>query len=192
MIENRFEKIYTKVISELEQGLPNSFVYHNANHTKYVLDKAEKLAHGEEVAGMDLELIKFGALYHDVGFLVDRADHESHGCQIAIKDLGKVFLSTVEVEKICGMIKATKLPQRPQNKLECIIADADLFYLGTAEYVETSQKLFLELKHFDPSIGNEEWLKIQIDFLSSHSFHTKYGKEVLEPIKQKNLEALVV
>jgi hypothetical protein len=30
------------------------------------------------------------------------------------------------------MIMATKIPQTPQNKLEEIIADADLEYLGSA------------------------------------------------------------
>jgi uncharacterized protein len=191
MTVNRFEKIYEKIISKLEHYLPDSFAYHNANHTKYVIEKAEKLALKENVTGMDLELIKFAALYHDVGFLVGIEDHERHGCQIVTRDLGKTLLTTLELEKVCGMIAATKIPQRPQNNLENILADADLFYLGTTRYKQISQSLFLELKNFDPSIDDEKWLKIQIDFLSSHSYHTKYGKEVLEPVKQKNLKALL-
>ncbi len=90
------------------------------------------------------------------------------------------------------MIAATKIPQRPKNILEKIVADADLFYLGTPDYKQYSEKLYKELKHFDPSINDEKWLKIQVNFLSSHSYHTKYGKEVLAPVKRNILNSLLV
>lgn len=191
MSEYIFEEIYKKIIAKLEQNLPGSLAYHNAYHTKYVVEMAEQLAFYENITGRDLELVKLAALYHDTGFLLHREEHESLGCQIASRDL-EGTLTTAELGKVCGMITATKIPQRPQNLMEKIVADADLFYLGTSKYKKYSQKLYLELKHFDPSINEEKWLKIQIDFLSSHSYHTDYARENLQPIKQKVLNSLLV
>lgn len=185
-----FENIYKKIISRLDQELPGSLVYHNVNHTKYVLEKAVKLAASENITGRELELIKIAALYHDTGFLLSHIEHENLGCLIASRDLQELFLDPVEIDMICGMIAATKIPQRPKNIFEKIVADADLFYLGTPNYNQFSKKLHKELKHFDPSINDEKWLKIQVNFLSSHSYHTKYGKEILEPVKIDILNSL--
>ena len=185
-----FENIYKKIISRLDQELPGSLVYHNVNHTKYVLEKAVKLAASENITGRELELIKIAALYHDTGFLLSHIEHENLGCLIASRDLQQLFLDPIEIDMICGMIAATKIPQRPKNIFEKIVADADLFYLGTPNYNQFSKKLYKELKHFDPSINDEKWLKIQVNFLSSHSYHTKYGKEILEPVKRDILNSL--
>jgi uncharacterized protein len=184
-----FEQIYKQVMVRLEQDLPEYLTYHNAHHTAFVVDKAIMLAKEENITGRDLELVKIAALYHDTGFLSGHLEHEDLGCQIAAVDLPHL-LSQDELNKVCGMITATKIPQTPHNILEKIVADADLFYLGTSNYKKFSQKLFLELKHFDPLIDDNKWLEIQVKFLSFHSYHTTYGKKILEPVKQKILKAL--
>ncbi|MFN4762976.1 HD family phosphohydrolase [Gillisia sp. Q332] len=186
-----FQDIYKKIIGKLEHELPEELAYHNAHHTKYVVEKAILLAGYENITGKELKLITIAALYHDTGFLIDHKEHENLGCQIAFRDL-QGLLNADELENICGMITATKIPQKPRNIHEKIVADSDLFYLGTTDYKKFSKKLYLELKHFDPSINEEKWLKIQVNFLSSHNYHTKYGKEVLEPVKRNNLNALLL
>lgn len=55
------------------------------------------------------------------------------------------------------MIMATKIPQSPKNKLEEIIADADLEYLGTDEAAKKADDFFKELHHLHPSLTKEEW-----------------------------------
>ncbi len=191
MTANTFENIYKKIISRLKQELPESLAYHNAHHTEFVVEKAKLLANYENITGKDLDLVKIAALYHDTGFLLNHKDHENLGCQIVSRDL-QGSLTPDELEKVCGMIIATRIPQRPRNILEKIVADADLFYLGTSNYKKFSHNLFLELKNFDPSIDEEKWLKIQINFLSSHSYHTSYGKKIIEPVKRNTLNSLLV
>lgn len=183
-----FEAIYNKVIQDLKTGLPDSLVYHNANHTKYVLIQAASIAEKEGVQGRDLTLVKIAALYHDTGFLIQREDHEELGCSIASRDLKQYDLSSEEVAKICGMIRATHIPQRPTNLHEQIVADADLEYLGTNYFDEYSKKLHRELLHLNPNLTSQKWDEIQIDFLSKHSYHTNYCKQNKEPIKRRNLE----
>ena len=110
---------------------------------------------------------------------------------IASKELPGYNFSEKEIKLVCGIINATRIPQKTHNLLENIVADADLFYLGTDKYEYFSNKLYLELKHYNPKMGKKEWLKIQLDFLRDHNFHTKYGLTILEPVKQKHLERLM-
>lgn len=183
-----FDLIYNKVILQLESELPEWLKYHNAAHTKYVIEQAESIAKQENVNGKDLLLIKIAALYHDTGFFIHREEHEILGCKIASKDLEGSFLNKEEIKKICGMISATKVPQKPSNLLEMIVADADLEYLGTNNFDEFSNNLYLELLHMNPNLSPMEWDRIQVEFISNHVYKTEYCKTYKEPIKQKNLE----
>lgn len=89
------------------------------------------------------------------------------------------------------MIMATRVPQSPQSKLEEIIADADLEYLGTEEAGNKAADFFKELKHLDPSITKTEWNKRQIAFLKQHKYFTPFCKENMEPFKLQYLAELV-
>ena len=57
--------------------------------------------------------------------------------------------SKEEIEKICELILVTKMPQKPKNKLEEIICDADLYYLGTDQFFVTADKLYKEFMRQD-------------------------------------------
>lgn len=183
-----FKEIYDKVINELETGVPGHFTYHDAAHTKYVLKQAEVIAEHENITGRDLLLVKIAALYHDIGFLQGREEHESLGCKIAGDELQGSLLTKDEIQKVCAMIKATQIPQQPKNLLEKIVADADLEYLGTNNFRRFGNKLYKEILHFDPDLNSRKWDEIQIDFLTNHTYHTGYCKKYKEPIKQQNLE----
>lgn len=186
-----FEKIYKKVMSRLEKSLPSWLHYHSPGHTRYVLDKVIFLAEKEGVSGKDLLLLKIAAVYHDAGFLIGPKDHERTGCRLAAEELKDYDLSGEDIEKICGMIMATRIPQKPKTKLEKILADADLEYLGTEKFEEFGKDLYKERQHFDAGLSLEEWNKVQVEFLSQHSYHTNYCKTYREPLKQQNLRYLL-
>ncbi len=186
-----FQKIYKKMMSRLEKSLPSWLHYHSPGHTRYVLEKAIFLAEQEKVSEKDLLLLKIAAVYHDAGFLIGPKDHEKTGCKIAAEDLQKYDLSDEDIEKICGMIMATRIPQKPTNKLEKILADADLEYLGTDKFEEFGQDLYRERLHFDPRLSMEDWNKIQVEFISNHEYHTHFCKTYREPVKQENLRHLL-
>lgn len=175
-------------MQELEQGLPEWLTYHNSEHTRYVLQQAGSIAQHENVQGRDLLLVKVAALYHDIGFLIQREDHEILGCRRASEDLKKEKFSTDEISRICDMIMATRIPQKPGNLLEQILADADLEYLGTNKFNSLSTKLYIELMHLKPDLTPRKWDEIQIDSLSSHCYHTSYCRTHRTPVKEKNLE----
>ena len=185
-----FEQIYRKVISNLENNLPTWLYYHSPEHTKYVLEKTIFLAEQERVSGRDLYLLKVAALYHDLGFIKGREEHEQKSCEIAAEELKEFDISTQENEMICKMIMATKIPQQPKTHLEKILADADLEYLGTESFPEISEDLYKELLHDRPNLSRQEWNEIQVKFLQDHSYHTNYCKVHCEAIKAAHLADL--
>lgn len=185
-----FKRIYKEVMLRLENDLPSWLTYHSPAHTLYVLEKAEFLAEQEGVTGRELFLIKVAALYHDLGFVRDREDHEDTGCEMATKELPEYDLSPEEIKKVCNMIAATRIPQNPKNTSEKILADADLEYMGTDQYEEISEKLYQEMLYFRPDLSREEWNEIQVEFLSNHSYHTKYCKQYCEAKKAEHLARL--
>ena len=189
-MKTMFTKIYEKVMSNLESNLAPWLHYHSPEHTRYVLEKAIFLAEQEGITGRDLFLVKVAALYHDLGFTKGRENHESKSCEIAAEELPEFKVTAEEIEKICSMISATKIPQQPKNLLEKVLADADLEYLGTDHFYETSEKLYQELLHSQPDLSRQDWNEVQVDFLAGHTYHTNYCKKHCEAKKAAHLAEL--
>jgi uncharacterized protein len=78
---------------------------------------------------------------------------------------------------------ATKILQTPTNKLEEILADADLEYLGTDAAAEIAHKLFKELQSINPALTAKAYNTLQIFFLNSHHYFTNYCKENKDPLR---------
>jgi len=171
-----FNSIFKDVTKLLNEKLPVYLTYHNTAHTLYVLKKAIHIAEKEKVSQADLKLIKIAALYHDIGFTVTPKEHEKESCKIAKKQLKKYQYSDNDIDIICGMIMATKIPQNPQNLLEQVLADADLEYLATSQFSLKANNLYKELRYFNPKLSINEWNSIQLKFINNHQYHTKYSK----------------
>jgi len=186
----QFETLQTFVLNRLAKELPPDITYHDLDHTKNVMAAAEKLAALENVKGDDLTRLKTAALLHDYGFLQNYAEHEKLGCEMARKLLPDYGYSNAEIESICEMIMATKLPQSPKSHLGQILCDADLYYLGTADYQKYAGKLFEEFKTYGIVTSEAEWLGRQKHFLKAHRYFTDSAKNELETNKQKNLDNL--
>ena len=86
---------------------------------------------------------------------------------------------------------ATKIPQSPQNKLEEIIADADLEYLGTDNAESQAASLYRETRSLHPGLTEEAWNEIQISFLQKHHYFTSYCKAFTEPGRSAYLAKLI-
>lgn len=190
MIE--FQQLYVRVMEDLKQNLPAYLTYHSPQHTMHVLNKTILIAREEIVSDDELFLLKIAALYHDTGYKFANENHEAESCRVAEKELTELGFGKVEIDQIAGMIMATKIPQRPQTKLERILADADLEYLGTDEYEVISNNLYTEIKHFRPGLTLPEWYDFQISFIEQHRYHTNFCIKFRENFKFENLEKLKV
>jgi len=156
-----------------------------------VYNYAIEIAKAEGISRNDLGLLKVAVLMHDAGFTQGYTGHEQISQQMAKTLLPQFEYLSDEIEKVCGMIEATCIPQRPHNLLEEIIADADLLYLGTDRFTDIGETLFEEMKVYTGLKSREEWNQIQIRFLKQHHYHTAYCHQHYEPAKQRNLELLI-
>jgi len=179
------------VMGLLRKNLSKFNYYHDIDHTLYVIDKVIEIGAHENCTETEMELLCTAALWHDTGYIYTYAGHEEESCILAKAYLPSYGYTGDEVYAICGMIMATKIPQTPQNKLEEIIADADLEYLGSADAAVKAENLFRELHHLNPLLTREQWNETQISFLQQHQFFTKYCKQNIEPVKQAYLEKLL-
>lgn len=185
-----FKTIYDKMISRLASELPDYLTYHSVDHTKYVVKKSTYIAEKENLPSEQLYLLKIAALYHDSGFLYGPANHEEKSCELARKELKPQGFTEKQLDEICEMIAATRIPQQPTSHAAEILADADLEYLGTSKFDEIGELLYLELKHFNPEFTRDAWNDIQVSFIGKHSYHTKFCKRYKEFRKAANLKRL--
>ncbi len=179
------------VINLLNNNLPLFYYYHTYEHTLYVMEKAVEIGQYENCTEPEIELLKVAALWHDTGYINTYAGHEEESCILARQYLSDHGYTTDDSDKICGMIMATKIPQSPKNKLEEIIADADLEYLGTVSAGIKADNLFKELRSINPILTKEEWNQIQVSFLQQHHYFTRFCKDNREHTKQSYLKSLI-
>lgn len=182
------------ILDKLERELSDRLYYHGIHHTLDVLYMIEELCYLENVSPHDALLLKTAALFHDSGFTISNREHEMLGCDIARTALPKYDYTPAEIEVVCGMIMATKIPQSPKTYLEEIICDADLDYLGRDDFYDIGSTLFEELKAYDVLKSEESWNRLQVDFLQKHRFFTKANRLRRAQRKEQHLlelEALV-
>lgn len=191
----RVQEAIDAILSKLERGLSRNLHYHSIAHTRDVLARTLELAEAEGIDDPeDVNLLRTAAAYHDSGFLINNRDHERLGCKLVRAELPEYGYTDDQIDRICGMIRATKVPQKPRNIYEEIICDADLDYLGRDDFYPIGQRLFKELKAFRILETEEEWNALQIKFLNGHSYWTETNKRERAEKKAaylKELEGLV-
>jgi exopolyphosphatase/pppGpp-phosphohydrolase len=168
-----FKRAKSYINARLRKDLPGNLSYHSVAHVKDVYDSAKRLAKAEGIDGEDLTLLLTAVLFHDSGFMIQSKEHEKIGCDIVQEALPQFGYTPEQIERICGMIMATRIPQEPNNLLEEIIADADLDYLGRDDFWTIGNKLFSELQMYGILQSEEEWNKLQVGFLDKHHYFTK-------------------
>lgn len=179
------------ILSKLRAELSDKLSYHGVHHTLDVLKMATEICAGENVNGHELMLVKTAALFHDAGFVKNKhAGHEREGCLIVQDALPGFGYSPRDIDVICGMIMATKIPQSPHNLLEEIICDADLDYLGRSDFYSIGDSLYEELQAYHIIQGEQAWNRLQVSFLTAHAFHTRTNILLREPVKQQYLDQL--
>jgi uncharacterized protein len=183
-----FFKAKKYILDRLKDELSPNLSYHGFHHTIDVYESAIEIAKSEGVTDeMELIMIKTAALYHDSGFVNTYKGHEAAGCDIARAILPNFNYSEDQIDIICNMIMATKIPQDPKNKFEEIIADADLDYLGRSDFDQIASTLFKELNVYANLSDENEWNKLQLSFLEKHTFFTDFAKQNRDDKKQENL-----
>ena len=156
-----------------------------------VVEAAERIARAECVTDVEsLDLLHTAALFHDVGFLSTYKGHEEAGCLYARRVLPDFDYKPTQIDTICGMIMATQIPQTPFTKLEEILCDADLDYLGRDDFEPIAHSLYDELTVREMVADELAWNRIQVSFLGSHHYWTPTAIATRQANKEEHLNSL--
>jgi len=168
------------------------FLFHNLEHTLYVVSASEEIAAAYPLSDEDKLALSLAAWFHDTGYAAqDVSDHEKESIKIAAGFLRQKNVPETIIQKTASCIEATRMPQSPKNLPEEIICDADLYHLGTDDF-ETKTRLLRKEQSglLDLDISKKEWRKTNIAFLEKHRYFTDYCRKKLEPGKKRNLAVL--
>jgi len=188
----RFDDLEEFMFDKLENELPKNLYYHSVKHTIDVVVHVEVLALEENVSDDELFLLKTAALFHDSGFLKSMHDHESMSVEVAEDILPGYGFNRDQRAIIADLILATRMPHNPKTKLEQIICDADLDYLGRPDYLNVSRNLFHEMVELKMIKNSEyDWNKLQLKFMQNHKFFTESAKRRRNLNKSKQLEKII-
>lgn len=178
-------------LNQLRGELPETLTYHNLWHTEEdVLPGSIRFAQHSGVSEEDLRLLEVAAAFHDLGFTEMYANHELVGTRIAAQVLPDLGFSERQIERIMGMIMATRLPQSPRNLLEEILADADLDVLGRADFFSRNEALRQEWANYGRETPLEQWYEGQLAFLKNHNYFTPAARMLRNETKKKNIQLL--
>lgn len=166
--------------------------YHNLAHTEGVVSHASQIGNQFRLGDRDFFIVIAAAWFHDAGYLTGAAlGHEERGANLAASFLAGDGVDEATIREVTACILATRMPQQPQTQLERIVCDADLYHLGTDEFLENNKKLRKETEwRLGRKIPKGEWRRSTIDLLETHHYHTDYCRELLEARKHENLVRL--
>ncbi|RKS50625.1 putative metal-dependent HD superfamily phosphohydrolase [Gillisia mitskevichiae] len=181
------------VLNLFKEKLPNTFIYHNYNHTKRVVKSTKELIENSEINVKEEEVLLLSAWLHDTGYTVKFDGHEEESVKIAEQFLQENNADSETIELVSKCIMATKLGTFPETKLEKIIRDADCSHLAKDYFDETSELLRQELQLLNiHNYSSEEWLAENVNlFTDKHQYFTNYASKNWKAGKDNNLSELL-
>lgn len=183
-------KLYIEAYSSTH---PCGYVFHNNTHMQDVVEATQRMSTFYKLSEKDHAIVLLAAYFHDTGYLTGGAqDHELRSAELAEKFLVAQPVSEDFRKMVSACILATKVPQNPQNLLEQIICDADLFHLGLDSFPARNKLMRKEAEWTSrATISKEEWRKSTIKFLQDQHYHTEFAQTLLKDKKEAHLQKLI-
>ena len=188
-----FSKADQFVLELFKEKLPNSYLYHNYNHTVRVVKSTKEIIENSQINVKQKEALILAAWMHDTGYTVTRDGHEEASIDIAKEYMTKEGVDAETQKLVVELIASTKMGVEPKNELECILKDADNSHFAKEYYAQTSEFLRQELlltetKKFTPAEWREENIQM---FTHKHKFYTDYAARNWKNQKDENLISLL-
>lgn len=186
------EKVKQFAENYLNSNANDHILYHDIAHTKAVVASATKLAKIHHLNEEETFIVITACWFHDAGYYNGPVlGHEKRGADIAAAFLRSSHIDDVIIDAVYACILSTKMPQQPITLLDKIVCDADLSHLATGDFSERNKLLRKETEAAtQQKISKVDWRKSTLSFLEGYSFHTEYGKTVMDAGRLKNIEKL--
>lgn len=166
-------------------------VFHNLDHTEYVVNKTKEIAGHYELSEKDMLVVFVSAWFHDTGYLfVPAATHEAKSVKVMEAFMNDYKAPDDVIAEIRDCILVTKRNVQPTNLNQQIISDADTYNFGTTDFKQTNKLVFSEWSNLNPGVKKADFDAATIRMLSQHRFYTSYCKDLLNDTKIKNMKKL--
>lgn len=177
--------------SLLPEQVSKDHCYHNLAHTIAVVESCRLLAAQHDLSKEQGDILELAAWFHDAGFTETYEGHEQASVALASSFLKDQGVEAAVIAEVNRCILATLVNHEPSDLLEKIIRDADLSNLGRADYLAILAGLRHEWEVFtDTTYTDQEWYKLNYDFLKGHSYHTSIATKLYDPQRKLNQKAL--
>jgi len=192
-------KINTDLVQEagsyvtklMADKLPDSYEYHSIDHVKYVVDSSELIGKKSGLSNDEINIVKFCAWFHDIGFIITPENNEKESVQIATEFLTSKGIDATVITQVKNCILATCIPQQPKDLISRVLCDADLRHLSDENYFERIEKLRKEMISVSgKKMSKRKFHSMSVKFFQKHEYHTDFAKKEFQPKKDKNLQLI--
>lgn len=190
----RLTDVEEDLLMKLENGLPDNLSFHNLKHTVNVSTQVELIGRAEGISDEEIILVQTAGLFHDSGFLDGYENYKQTSCYYARDMLPKYGYSENQIEDVCKLIMSARMHVSSGNKLEEILCDANLMYLGRVDCIQMMKNLAKEMVDNNVLSSEKEWFEKQIEFIKDHEFFTATARALREVSKEeqrKKMEELI-
>ncbi|MXV51968.1 hypothetical protein GS399_13375 [Pedobacter sp. HMF7647] len=173
------------------EKLPDDMYFHNLTHTQYVVNAVTEIGFYSNVSRRDMLILRIASWFHDTGYCFEYSGHEERSIGVASSFLIQHNCDDSLIEEVVNCVRATKIPQSPENLLQQIICDADMFHLSDDDFINMSDRLRKEWGcRLNKEYTDREWLETSLHLLSRHRYFTDYGQKVMQSHKLENIVRL--
>jgi predicted metal-dependent HD superfamily phosphohydrolase len=173
-----------------QDGAP-SYPYHNLEHTQMVVRDALWIGKGSNLTDRQMFIVEIAAWFHDSGFSKTYLQHEEAGAVLAATFLSLHKVDSSLIAQVADCIRATRMPQQPEDIVQEVLCDADLAYLGSNQFFVVSEKLLNEWQqHKQNDLDEIEFSMVSEGFLLRHTYFTPFARTYLNAGKKRNLELI--
>lgn len=187
----RLQDVEEEIMSKLEKELPDDLYFHSPAYLRDIYNMVYLFGRAEELTDEENLILRTAALFQDTGYTSDYDNHEDMSIKFAQDTLKKYQYSDEQIQKIIELIEVTKRQRKPQNKMEEIMLDADMNYLGRADFITLSENLYKELHEKGKVSTLEEWNNMQIVLLSNHKFYSNIANILRDVSPEQQIENII-
>lgn len=186
----KFNDLEERVLENILSDPTLNLSFHKHEYLHRVCNQTELLCKSENLTDDELLLTKTAVIMLYTGLSETYENYENRSVEIARNLLPEFDYSEKQIERICNLILAAKEPYNPQNKLEEILIDSKMDYIGRSDYMTQIKLLFLEKKGRSKDISQEKFIRQQVHILRDFEFYTTAALRLREVSPEKQIARL--
>lgn len=187
----RLNDLEDHIFDHILTGFSDKLHFHSIEYARKVYNQSFLLVRAEEIEQENRLFVRTAALMLYTGLTQAYSNFENRSSIIARDILPKFQYSESQIDKICNLIMATKIPFQPINQLEKILIDSKMEYIGRPDYPERIKMLHREMVENGINLNGQQFKKQQLELLYTFDYFTiaaRRLREVSGEVQRSRLE----